>query len=263
MQPLYTRQEKSGSYDVSLSHRISEAGLALFVSRNNIGGMRGVDSLLLILEIIMINIVLSGDNAVVIAMASKNLPERQRTQAVWWGAFGAVALRIVLTVAALFLLTVPYIQLAGSLLLLYIAVKLLVDDENHSNVKSGATLGAAIWTVIVADFIMSLDNVLAIAAIVKGDWVLLVIGILISIPLIVWGSTYILKLLHNYPILVYIGAAILGFTAGEMLVGDQQVAQWLKALQLPPFIHGAIPVAAAILVIAAGLIKKGFRIRVI
>jgi YjbE family integral membrane protein len=225
------------------------------------GEVDGVDSLFLILEILMINIVLSGDNAVVIAMASKNLPERQRLQAVWWGAFGAVFLRIALTVVAVILLKIPYIQLAGSLLLLYIAVKLLIDEESHGGVKGAATLAAAVWTVIVADFIMSLDNVLAIAAISKGDWVLLAIGILISIPLIIWGSTYIMKLLHSYPILVYIGAAILGYTAGEMFVGDKQVEGWLAAA--PGFVHTLIPVLGVIIVIAAGLWKKGFRFRVI
>ncbi|WP_233531901.1 TerC family protein [Paenibacillus alkalitolerans] len=220
-----------------------------------------MENAVLILEIILINIVLSGDNAVVIAMASKNLPEHQRLQAVWWGAFGAVFLRIALTVVAVFLLEIPYIQLAGSLLLLYIAIKLLVDEESHGDVKGAATLAAAVWTVIVADFIMSLDNVLAIAAIAKGDWVLLIIGILISIPLIVWGSTYIMKLLHNYPVLVYIGAAILGFTAGEMFVGDRQVAQWMAGA--PAFVHQLIPILGAVIVIAAGLWKKGFRFRAI
>ncbi|WP_274363280.1 TerC family protein [Paenibacillus thermotolerans] len=218
-------------------------------------------SLILIVKIVMINIVLSGDNAVVIAMASKNLPERQRILAVWWGAFGAVFLRIVLTAAAVYLLTIPYIQLAGSLLLLYIAVKLLADDESHNRVKSGATLAGAIWTVIVADFVMSLDNVLAIAAIAKGDIMLLAIGILISIPLIVWGSTFVMKLLHQYPVLVYIGAAILGYTAGEMLAADQHMARLLQPL--PSFIHMLIPIIGAVFVVIAGLVKKGFRIRVI
>lgn len=218
-------------------------------------------SLILIVKIVMINIVLSGDNAVVIAMASKNLPERQRIQAVWWGAFGAVFLRIVLTAAAVYLLTVPYIQLAGSLLLLYIAVKLLADEENRTGVKSKATLAGAVWTIIVADFVMSLDNVLAIAAIAKGSIVLLAIGILISIPLIVWGSTFVMKLLHQYPVLVYIGAAILGYTAGEMLVADQYMTRLLQPF--PPVIHTLIPILGAVFVVIAGLMKKGFRIRVI
>jgi len=213
-----------------------------------------VEGLFLILKIVMVNIVLSGDNAVVIAMASKNLPERQRAKAVWWGAAGAVGLRIVLTVAAVFLLQIPMIQLLGSLLLMYIAVKLLLDDESHGDVKSATTLGAAIWTIIVADFVMSLDNVLAIAAIAEGNWLLIVIGILISIPLIVWGSTFVMKLLHKYPVLIYIGAGILGYTAGEMFLKDDTVETWLGAA--PHAIHWALPIAAAALVVAAGLWKK-------
>jgi len=213
-----------------------------------------VESLFLILKIIMVNIVLSGDNAVVIAMASRNLPANQRSKAVWWGAVGAVVLRIVLTVAAVLLLKIPMIQLLGSLLLMYIAVKLLLDDEGHDDVKSASTLGAAVWTIIVADFVMSLDNVLAIAAIAEGNWLLIVIGILISIPLIVWGSTFVMNLLHKYPLLIYIGAGILGYTAGEMFLKDPTAARWLDAM--PHAIHLALPIAAAAGVVAAGLLKK-------
>jgi YjbE family integral membrane protein len=218
-----------------------------------------MESVLLILKIIMINIVLSGDNAVVIAMASKNLPEREKLQAVWWGAFGAVFLRIVLTAAAIVLLDIPYIQMAGSLLLIYIAVKLLIDEEDSRNVDGASSLMGAVWTIIVADFVMSLDNVLAIAAIARGDWLLLIIGILISIPLIVWGSTYIMLLLHKYPVLIYIGAAILGYTAGEMFVGDERAEAILKAA--PAFIHTVIPLAAAALTVIAGLWRRAGRIR--
>lgn len=210
--------------------------------------------LLIIAKIIMVNIVLSGDNAVVIAMASKNLPADKRNKAVWWGAFGAVALRIVLTVAAVFLLQIPFIQLLGSLLLLYIAVKLLIDDEAHDNIKSAATLGAAVWTIIVADFVMSLDNVLAIAAIAEGNWLLIIIGILISIPLIVWGSTFVMKLLHRYPLLIYIGAGILGYTAGEMFLNDATVDGWLRGM--PEAVHWLVPIAAAAGVVGAGIWRK-------
>ncbi|MEB3100665.1 TerC family protein [Ferviditalea candida] len=213
-----------------------------------------LEGFLLFLEIMLINIVLSGDNAVVIAMASKNLPLDQRKKAVWWGAFGAVALRLVLTVVAVVLLKVPYIQAAGSLLLMYIALKLLMDDEGHSNVKEASSLAGAVWTIIVADFIMSLDNVLAIAAVAEGDLILIILGIGLSIPLIIWGSTLIMKLLHKYPILVYIGAGILGYTAGEMLVSDQKVEKLLEHAN--PAFHWLIPVATTLIVIGAGLIKK-------
>ncbi len=212
------------------------------------------EGMFLIFKIMMVNIVLSGDNAVVIAMASKNLPEKKRIQAVWWGAFGAVALRIALTVAAVALLSVPFLQLLGSLLLMYIAVKLLTDDESSERVKSAATLASAVWTIIVADFVMSLDNVLAIAAMADGDWALLIIGIMISIPLIVWGSTFVMRLLDKYPVFIYIGAGVLGYTAGEMLLKDDMAARWLGSV--PHSLAAAIPFVATVLVLFAGWFKR-------
>jgi YjbE family integral membrane protein len=207
---------------------------------------------LLFLQIILINIVLSGDNAVVIALASKNLPLDQRKKAIWWGAFGAIALRLILTAVAVSILRVPYIQAAGSFLLLWIAIKLLIDDDSHSNVKEASTLGKAIWTIIVADFVMSLDNVLAIAAKANDDLTVVILGIALSIPIIIWGSTMVMKLLHKYPILVYLGAGILGYTAGEMFVKDDKMQQYVLG-EIP---HIIIPIATTVIVIAAGLIKK-------
>lgn len=213
-----------------------------------------LDWFLLFLQIMLINIVLSGDNAVVIALASKNLPLHQRKQAIWWGAFGAVGLRLVLTVAAVALLRVPYIQAAGSLLLFYIAVKLLNDDEGHANVKEASSLGKAIRTIIVADFVMSLDNVLAIAAKAQGDISVIILGIGLSIPLIVWGSTLVMKLLHKFPIFVYVGAGILGYTAGEMFVSDEKMEQYV--LHHNATAHWLIPVVSTVLVIVIGLVWK-------
>lgn len=211
-----------------------------------------VEWLWLFLQIMLINIVLSGDNAVVIAMASKNLPKHQRKQAIWWGAFGAIGLRVVLTIIAVYVLKVPYIQTAGSLLLLWIAVKLLTDDEGHSNIREAPTLGKAIWTIIVADFVMSLDNVLAIAAKANGDLAVIILGIGLSIPLIIWGSTMVVQLLNRFPVLVYLGAAILGYTAGEMFIADEKVSHIV--LQAVP--HQVVPLVGAMIVIAAGLVKK-------
>lgn len=207
---------------------------------------------LLFLEIMLINIVLSGDNAVVIAMASKNLPLDQRKKAIWWGAFGAIALRLVLTVIAVSVLKVPFVQVIGSFLLLWIAIKLLVEDEGETNVREASTLGKAIWTIILADFVMSLDNVLAIAATAKNDLTIIILGIGLSVPIIIWGSTMVMKLLHRFPILVYIGAGILGYTAGEMFMGDQKIAGLLHD-KLP---HWLVPVLMTAIVIGAGLIKK-------
>jgi len=213
-----------------------------------------VENVLLLIKIVMVNMVLSGDNAVVIAMASKNLPDKQRKQAVWWGAFGAVGLRVLLTGAAVLLLRIPLLQVIGSLLLMGIAIKLLLDEEAQGNIRSESTLMAAVWTIITADFVMSLDNVLAIAAIANGSWSLVVIGIMISIPMIIWGSNIVMKLLNQYPVLIYLGSAILGYTAGEMFLKDRAVEQWLHAV--PSFIEWCFPLAAAAGVVAAGLWKK-------
>ncbi|MBD2861770.1 TerC family protein [Paenibacillus oceani] len=210
--------------------------------------------LLLFLQILLINIVLSGDNAVVIALASKNLPLHQRKQAIWWGAFGAIGLRLVLTVAAVFLLSIPFIQAAGSLLLLWIAIKLLADDESHASVKEASSLGKAIWTIIVADFVMSLDNVLAIAAKAQGNLSVIILGIGLSIPIIVWGSNLVVVLLQRYPIFIYAGAGILGFTSGEMFISDGKMQQYL--LHHNPTAHWAIPVATTLIVLLIGALWK-------
>lgn len=211
-----------------------------------------LDWFLLFLQIMIINIVLSGDNAVVIALASKNLPLSQRKQAIWWGAFGAIGLRLVLTVIAVYILTVPYIQAAGSLLLLYIAIKLLVDDDGEAHVKEASTLGKAVWTIIVADFVMSLDNVLAIAAKANNNLAVIILGIGLSVPIIVWGSTLVMNLLHRFPIFVFIGAGILGYTAGEMFIKDETVSDML--LRDTP--HWIVPIVTTIIVVGVGLIKK-------
>lgn len=220
-----------------------------------------MQALILFLELMLINIVLSGDNAVVIAMASKNLPPSQRKLAVFWGTLGAIVLRIALTVAAVFLLKVPYIQAAGSFLLMYIAVKLLLDDDAHTDVRDARNAWNAVWTIMVADFIMSLDNVLAVAAVAKGDYLLLLLGIGFSIPLIVWGSTLIMKLLHQYPVFVYLGAGILGYTAGEMFIGDAKVKAWLTGTH--PLLQFSIPVGATLFVIGAGIARSWYKRHVI
>jgi len=199
--------------------------------------------------------VLSGDNAVVIAMASKNLPVSQRRQAVWWGAFGAVILRCILTVAAMVLLDIPLIQAIGSCLLLYIAIKLLIDEDDLGRVKSASSLWMAVQTILIADFVMSLDNVLAIAAVAKGDFPLIIIGIALSIPIIVWGSTAIMGLLHRYPVLIYLGSGILGFTAGQMLMEDRKMQEWLFH-DWAPVLYIVLPVLLAFIVIAIGLAFK-------
>ena len=182
------------------------------------------------LKIVLINIILSGDNAIVIAMASRNLPESQRRLAIFWGAFGASTLRILLTVVAIYLLKVPYLTALGAILLIWLAFKLILEDDQLANIEASNYLGSVIITIILADFVMSLDNVLAIAAVAEGKLILILLGLLLSIPLIIWGSTLILHLLEKFPILIYLGAAVLGFTAGEMFIRDQKVMKLLTNL---------------------------------
>jgi len=175
-------------------------------------------------SIILANIVLSGDNAVVIAMAARSLPAHQQKKAIFWGSAAAIVMRIVLTLIAVEMLKWPYLKIIGALLLLYIGISLLSeggdDEEGHKEIGG---LGAAIRTILVADLVMSLDNVLAVAAAAKGNTPLLVIGLAVSIPLIIFGSTLLLKVMDRFPIIITLGAALLGFLAGEMFLTDPAV----------------------------------------
>jgi YjbE family integral membrane protein len=176
--------------------------------------------LLQILQIIWINILLSGDNAVVIALACRSLPSKERTWGVVLGAGAAVLMRILFTVMVMELMQVPYLKLFGGLLLLWIAVKLVIDDTDEADIHASSTIWNAVRTIAVADMVMSLDNVVAIAAAAKGSLPLIVFGLLISVPLIVFGATLIITVLQRFPILVWAGAGLLGWVAGELIAGD-------------------------------------------
>ena len=194
-----------------------DQGLAVFSSHLGDVGPVGVQ----ILKIIWINVLLSGDNAVVIALACRALPRRQRAWGIILGAGAAVVLRIVFTVGLQVVLELPYLRFVGGLLLVYIAVKLLVQEEaSEDTVASSETLWGAIRTVAIADIVMSLDNVLAIAAAARGQPMLIAFGLLVSIPLIVAGATLIMAILGKFPILVWAGAALLGWIAGQLIVED-------------------------------------------
>lgn len=204
-----------------------------------------------VLKIIMIDVLLSGDNAVVIALACRNLPEAQRKKGILFGVGGAIGLRIVLTFFAVGLLSLPYLKLVGALLLLWIGIKLILPEEEHGegNIKAEANLMGAVKTIIVADFIMSLDNVMGVAAAAKGNTVLLVFGLLISIPLIAWSSQLVLKLIDRFPFIIYLGGGLLGYVAGEMLVSD---ATFHFVLESMPGLHVVLPVICAVLVVGLG-----------
>ncbi len=176
--------------------------------------------LLQLLQIIWINVLLSGDNAVVIALACRSLPPRQRRVGVMLGAGVAVLLRIIFTLAVVELMEIPYLKLVGGLLLFWIAVKLLLDETDEASVKESDTIWNAVRTVAIADMVMSLDNVIAIAAAAKGSTALIVFGLGLSVPLIIFGATLIITLLQRYPALVWAGAGLLGWVAGSLIVAD-------------------------------------------
>ncbi len=181
-------------------------------------------------QIILINIVLSGDNAVVIALAARSLPPKQQKAAIFWGAGAAVVMRIILTVFAVALLTYPWLKLVGAALLLWIAVKLLMpEDGGEGDVESSENLWTAIKTILIADLVMSLDNVIAVAAAARGSLTLLILGLAISIPLVIVGATLLMKVMERWPIIITIGAALLGFVAGEMAATDPALDGWLRA----------------------------------
>ncbi|HWR41550.1 TerC family protein [Sporomusa sp.] len=202
-------------------------------------------------SIITVNLLLSGDNALVIALASRKLAHEQQRKAIFWGGAGAIGLRILLTFAAIFLLQIPYLQLIGGLALLWIAIKLLAGEESHEELEAKNSLGDAIKTIIVADMVMSIDNVIAIAAVAKGNITLLVVGLAISIPIIIWGSKVINALMERWPIIITIGAAFLGWTAGEMATSDKKI---MPLLEPYPWTHWAIPAAFAVSVVIVGSI---------
>jgi YjbE family integral membrane protein len=183
-----------------------------------------------LLKIIGVNVVLSGDNAVVIALAARSLPAKQQKQAVIWGSGAAIVMRILLTLFAVALLGLPWLKIAGSLLLFWIGVKLLIPEEEDADVTASDQLLAAVRTILIADLVMSLDNVLAVAAAAGGSYVLLVLGLAISIPLVIFGATLLLKLMERFPAIIAIGAALIGWVAGEMLVTDLALQDWLAEL---------------------------------
>ena len=204
-----------------------------------------------LVQIIGVNIVLSGDNAVVIALAARGLPADQQKKAIFWGSGAAVVMRIVLTIVAVELLRLPYLKIAGALLLLWIAVQLLLPEEEGGRHGDGVgSLAAAIKTILLADLVMSLDNVIAVAAAAKGHVGLLIIGLAISIPLVIFASQILLKLMDRFPIIITLGAALLGWVAGDMAVTDPVDKPWVDLHAA--FLHWGAPLVCAIGVLVVG-----------
>ena len=212
-----------------------------------------------LVKIIWINIILSGDNAVVIALACRNLPPKQRTQGIIYGTIGAIVLRVILIAFALALLTVPYLKLVGAVLLLWIGVKLLQPEgDGDHNISSSDKLWSAVKTVIIADLVMSVDNVLAIAGAAQGageshQLPLVIFGLLVSIPIIVWGSTFVLKLMERFPLVITLGAMLLGWIAGQMAYTDPAIKDYLPASAVWSY---AAAVAGALLVLLMGKVLQ-------
>jgi YjbE family integral membrane protein len=203
-------------------------------------------------SIILANIVLSGDNAVVIAMAARALPPAQQKKAIFWGSAAAIVMRIALTLIAVQMLKWQFLKIIGAVLLVYIGVSLISEDDGgEGEHKEHGSLASAIRTILVADLVMSLDNVLAVAAAAKGDTFLLVAGLAISIPLIIFGSTLLLKVMERFPIIITLGAALLGFLAGEMLLTDPAIAAYYGPVSHE--VVSAAGAAGAVLVVALGM----------
>lgn len=186
-----------------------------------------------LLAIVVTDLVLAGDNAIVIGLAARKLPKDQQKKAIIWGTVGAIIIRAIATLVVVYLLNIPGLHLIGGLLLLWIAYKFISDEDSQDDVKSGETLWDAIRTIIIADAAMGIDNVLAVAGAAQGNFLLVIIGLLISIPVVVWGSTIILKFMEKYPVIIVIGAGVLAWTASKMIVNETFLSrlfasEWIK-----------------------------------
>lgn len=208
-----------------------------------------LDFWMALLTIVFIDLLLAGDNAIVIGLAARNLPKELQRKAVIWGTVGAVAIRVAATVVVVSLLKIPLLLAAGGIMLLWIAYKLLVQEEHHDeNIKAGSNLIGAIRTIIIADAAMGLDNVIAVAGAAHGDYLLVVLGLLISIPIVVWGSTLFIKLIDRFPWIIYLGSGVLAYTAAKMITHEKQFADFFG--DNPVFAWTFIATLVALVIIA-------------
>lgn len=211
-----------------------------------------------LLSIIIIDLVLAGDNAIVIGLAARNLEKSQQKKVIWLGTAGAIIIRVAATFAVVWLLKIPGLLLAGGLILLWIAYKLLVDEKDHGEIKAAPSLWAAIRTIIIADAVMGLDNVLAIAGASHGNFELIVIGLLISVPIVVWGSMLIIQLIDRFPWVLYIGSGVLAYTASKMIVDEGFIKPIFEGQPLLTYGFEALVV---VLVVVAGKLANDSRKR--
>jgi YjbE family integral membrane protein len=205
-----------------------------------------------LLAIIIIDLVLAGDNAIVIGLAARNVPKEQQKKVIFWGTFGAIAIRALATLVVVWLLKIPGLLLIGGVLLVWIAYKLLVEEKNH-DIKTGNSFWAAIKTIIIADALMGLDNVLAVAGAAHGNFILVVLGLIISVPIVVYGSTLILKWVDRFPIIITIGAAVLAMTAAKMIIGEPFLNVYFED---NPVLRWGFTIAVVAGVVGLGRMKK-------
>jgi YjbE family integral membrane protein len=203
-------------------------------------------------SIIIIDLVLAGDNAIVIGLAARTLPKNQQKKVILWGTFGAILIRIIATLAVVWLLKIPGLLLIGGVLLVWIAYKLLVEEKDH-NVKATESFWAAIKTIVIADALMGLDNVLAVAGAAHGDFSLVVIGLIVSVPIVVWGSTLILKWVDRFPVIITIGAGVLAFTAAKMITEEKFIKGFFEDY---PLLKWGLTLLIVIGVVLFGRMKK-------
>jgi len=215
--------------------------------------LTGGEAIVALLSIVVIDIVLGGDNAVLIALASKALPPDQRKKAMFWGVAGAVGIRAALTCVALYVLKIPLLQFTGGILLAWIAIKLL-SEERKVRYETGKSLAEAIKIIIVADAIMGIDNVIAIAGAAHGSVLMVLLGLAISVPVIMWGSTFILRFMDRYPFIMYLGAGVLAWTAGQMMAEDKVIYRELGAGI--PYFEILVPVLILVIVMAIGYYRS-------
>lgn len=215
-----------------------------------------IDFIWALLAIILIDVVLGGENALVIAMAARRLPQDLRRRAMIWGTFGAVAVRFVCVAALTYLLMIPGLRLVGGLLLIVIAWRLTSTNDDHSDIKAATTFWAAMGTIVMADAVMGLDNALAIAGAANGNWILIIAGLLISVPIILFGSTMVAKLLERYPDSVFVGAFVLYAVAFKMIVHEPIIDSWNDPLH--DFVENALPFIGAVILTA----KQYYRTRI-
>lgn len=212
------------------------------------------DFLSALLAIVLIDLILAGDNAIVIGMAARNVPKEQQKQVIIWGTVGAIIIRALATLAVVWLLKIPGLMLLGGVLLLWIAYKLLTEEKSHDQIRSCDNRLAAIRTIVIADAVMGLDNVLAIAGTAHGSFLLVIIGLMISIPIVIWGSTIILKWIERFPLIIYLGAGVIALTAAKMILHEPLVAGYFNN---NPLLGYGLMVAITAGVLVAGKLRKG------